>query len=189
MKANKYDLVDSSFGNHTNKEALSNGIKYISRTRNNETRSNELVYYGATGVSNDPKLGYQQMLFTQKLYKKTDGKRCIHHIFGIGNESSNSHKLSDEALIEFAGRCSENYYHSGFQNAYALHKEPSGEMHIHFIINPVNFKTGLKYHEHYAARLTRSEEFSKDLLETRIQAYKHKHVSPITFIDKNERGV
>ena len=190
LKYEKDALIDSNRGgNHTNRDALIQGIKYISRTRKNEDRANELVAYGATGISSDPELGYQEMLFTQKQYKinARKGKRVEHHIFGLGYEDKNERKLSDEQLTQFAKECSEEYYKMGFQNCYALHREPSGEMHIHFMINSIQFTTGLKFHEHWKARRERSYRFSDNLEAMRHKEYPTVPVCPIIFYDNSGR--
>ena len=71
-------------GAYKNKDAVSNVIKYVTRTRENETRHNELISYGGAGVSNytEP----MQMIYMfdtiQKLhginYRK--GRRIFHEV-------------------------------------------------------------------------------------------------------------
>lgn len=73
-------LLMVSKGAYTNSSAITNSILYITRTRKNENRRNELVSYGARGASDNPVEAIQQFKVVQQKYREPNniGMRIFH---------------------------------------------------------------------------------------------------------------
>lgn len=96
---------------------------------------------GATGVSTDS-VDYMinQFLTIQKIYKKRSGKRIIHFLISFSKADMEQLVLEDYRYIGYAIA----EYFSDHQVVFALH-ENTEYYHIHFVVNPVNIKTGHKF--------------------------------------------
>ena len=42
--------------------------------------------------------------------------------------------------------CYKEYFQQGFQVVYAVHWDNNKSLHVHFVINTINFKDGKKWH-------------------------------------------
>lgn len=63
-------------------------------------------------------------------------------------------------LIQFANECSSLYFRDGFQVVYAIHYEAGGQVHIHFAVSTINFRTGAKWHSSMVDLSGRQECFN-----------------------------
>ena len=148
-------LFKMNYGGYYNTDAVENVIRYITRTRANEMKEEELICWGSynTLIYNeagipDPEVAINQFLGVQMFYdiKKRKGKRMYHETLNL---------LPDEYFFLLGDQyrfpcllyeCCKYYDNMGFQVVYALHLSKSKGVHIHFAINAVNYKSGLKWH-------------------------------------------
>ena len=149
-----------------NKDAVSNVIHYITRTRKDETRQDSLISYGGCGVAcyGNPDFMVQQMNYVQNVYdiEHRLGRRLYHEIFLISDEDFMRLKFNCGAVHEFAMRCSAFYFSKGFQVVFAIHWQPDKRLHIHFCVNSVSYIDGEKWHT------TKQETKEREKLFNRI---------------------
>ncbi len=143
-------IIDRRKSNYTNKNAVENVIRYVTRTRVEETRAGELISYGGAGV------GYYlpieeiiwQFLLVQNIYNinARKGKRIYHEVFRLSEEDFRQLNCSYERVNEFAMQICQWYYRMGHQVVYAIHFDANLGIHIHLVVNTINFRNGLKWH-------------------------------------------
>ena len=140
-----------SKGAYTNPSAITNNIGYITRTRKNEDRKNELLCYGTRGVSYNPVEAIQQFKIVQQRYREPNyiGSRVFHETLHL-NESDLALLNYDQTHIyNYAESCAYYYYSLGFQIVFAVHWDQEKKYHIHFVGNAVSFVNGLKWKRSY----------------------------------------
>lgn len=135
---------------YTNKNAVNNLIRYITRTRANEDRTGDLVCYGAAGAGYycSPEDIIRQFLYVQHVYgiERKKGRRMYHEVFNL-LDCEISPFYGDCMPLWIVGmKCCQVYYQMGFQAVFALHYEPGKRFHYHFAVNSINFLNGRKWH-------------------------------------------
>ena len=164
--------------NYTNKKAVSNVIHDITRTRENERQKRDLLNYGAVGcgcmIPADDMI--QEFLYVQNAYgiEARKGKRMYHEIFSLLDEEVRGLYYNPYYLYEFALECAKWYYDQGFQVVFAIHHQ--SKFHIHFAVNSINFRTGLKFHTSKIEKTKREQLFNWIL-------QKHMRLLNFNFID------
>lgn len=155
--------------NYTNKEAVKNLIRYITRTRSNENRAGDLVCYGAAGAGYyySPEDIIQQFLYVQHGYKieSRKGKRMYHEVFNFLDYEVSLFRGDWLQLWIIGMRCCQVYYQIGFQSVFALHYEPGKRFHYHFAVNSINFLDGRKWHTTFEEVRQRESIFNQILDE------------------------
>ena len=139
-------------GEYKNVNAVPNVIRYITRTRLNESRKTELIEYGASGASSrNPEFMIRQFCSIQKTYpSKNQCPRRIHHeVFSLDYEEQRVMLNALDLLSDFAlSCCSYYFYEMQHQVVYAIHlPDREKHLHIHFAINTTSYETGRKLHE------------------------------------------
>lgn len=160
-------LIPMRRGNYTNKDAVENVIRYVTRTRKNEDRFSELVSFGGMGVTmlSGVEDVIAQFLYVQNVYniEIRQGKRIYHEVFSLDEQAAFNIKYNMTILDAVAKECCKVYYSAGFQVVYAIHYDPGKKYHIHFIVNSINYKTGLKWHTNFRQNNGRERIF-QDIL-------------------------
>ena len=139
-------------GKYANENAIPNVIRYITRTRPNETRAGELIDFGACGASNTfPEMMIRQFEYIQRVYPSQcrEPRRIWHEILSLDNQEHEIMMNAVFLLIDLAKACCQYYYYEmGFQAAYAVHHaDATKRLHIHFAINTTSCINGKKRHE------------------------------------------
>lgn len=180
-------LIMANRGHYTNADAVNNVVRYITRTRINEDRQKELIYYNGFGVVNylTPAEMISQMCMVQEKYRISvrGGRRIYHEFFLIGNEEFYQLNRNMEYVKRIAAECSRIYYDMGFQVVYAIHRDKEKKLHIHFCVNTINFNTGMKWHSSHKDLHEREMIFNTIL-------YRYMNlIIPIQFINPNRNEV
>lgn len=166
-----------TYGNYTNKDAIEKCIRYITRTRVNEDRKNELIGWGGVGVGfyTVPELVIQQFRGVQRAYGK-DGRKIFHEVYNFLDEEFEQLFCNYDFVYQIAVKCAEYYYLMGNQVVFAVHHARNAQkgnkhVHIHFVVNPVNYMTGEKWHtgmrESYGRGLM-FNQIMRDFIEERF---------------------
>ena len=50
-------------------------------------------------------------------------------------------------LWKYADQCAQCYFDAGYQVVYAIHGTNESDLHIHFAVSTINFRSGLKWHD------------------------------------------
>ena len=124
---------------------VGNLLKYGEEGENRE-------FLGGCGISDlSDKYESRDMNFVKKLYGKENGRQAYQIIISIykNRKTKNREERIDKYKVEstyafiIAEEISDMLYEKGFQNAVYRH-EDSDYVHLHFMINSVNYKTGRK---------------------------------------------
>lgn len=150
-------------GKYENSQVIENVVRYITRTRSSEKRGDELLAYGSHGVADylSVEVMIRQMKAVQEFYRieQRKGRRMYHEVFSLTNEEVS--RIRDfSTLIQFANECSLLYFQNGFQVVFAIHYEAGGQVHIHFAVSTINFRTGAKWHSSMVDLSGRQECFN-----------------------------
>lgn len=158
-------LLRVSPGTYTNYRAIENGIRYVTRTRKNENRRQELFAYGAIGASINPETAILEFTVVQKRLRESGcrGKLLFHEMFQLLREEVDLLKTDAVRLYNFARECAYYYYREGFQVVFAIHCDTQKGFHIHFVVNSVSFRNGKKWVDTYEGRNLRFELFMQIL--------------------------
>lgn len=159
-------------GSYTNEDAVENVIRYITRTRKNEDRADELIAWGAMGAAcyDTPELVIEQFRYVQGVYGMRErGRRIYHEVLGFREEEFERMWRDYGLVYQVAVECAEKYYSMGHQVVFAIHHAPKdGEgvnkgIHIHFAVNTVNFLNGKKWHSYFREGFNRERDFNRDM--------------------------
>lgn len=167
--------------NYSNKEAVNNVIRDITRSRVDEQFEYQLVGYGAYGLAVVPDLMIQQMNYVQKVndIERRKGNRIFHEIFRFTPLEVKQLYYDYRRMIKFAYECAELYYGSGHQVAFAIHCQMNENLnsgtspyHIHFAVNSINYIIGNKFHSFKGKQKEREKIFNN---------YSAKYLSPLPY--------
>ena len=162
------------YGNYTNKNAVENCIRYITRTGANEDRRHELSAWGGAGVGcyAAPELVIQQFCGVQKVYgiDRRGGRRLFHEVYNLTDREFESLGRNYDFVYQIAMKCAEYYYLMGHQVVFAIHHTRNVQMgnkgvHIHFVVNSINFMTGGKWHTRMRESYKREQIFNQNMRE------------------------
>jgi len=151
-----------------NTDSANNLIRYITRTRLNEDRRNELVTYGFPYGNNFNKPIEQviwEFEYIQQAYD-TGGSLMCHYCIHIPPTSRIVQNNDIEKLNAYAQECYNYMFNRGHQCVYAIHYSEKEKLHIHLAINTTNYMIGHKlrqYHKEVKTFIERplSEIFKK----------------------------
>lgn len=136
-------------GTYQNQNAVKYLIRYITRTRYNEDRANELIGFGSLGTGESSERMIQDFLAVQKCLRASSkiGKRIHHEVFLLKIEEAKqlAFPASTQYLQQAAWECAQYYYTKGFQVVFAIHADNDKGVHFHFAVNSVNYKNGNKW--------------------------------------------
>lgn len=177
--------------NYSNADAVENLLYYVTRTRANEKRKNDLINYGAVGAdyfhSVDDMI--QQFCYIQHIHgiNTRRGRRMYHEVFNLEDCELERLAYAPEMLWQVGMECCQVYYQTGHQAVFAVHWEPEKRCHIHFVVNSINFITGAKWHTKLPEIKAREENFNEILRKYQIMATGA--IEPLEFLDSgNGRG-
>ncbi len=154
------ELCQVRTGNYTNKNAIENLIRYITRTRPNEDRLNDLKGWGARGVlaSADIETIISQFTKVQQILRGSNVIRHMYHFVYQFDEVESKYIGNDYSLAgAIAHAQSMIFFQMGYQTVYAIHDDPEKRMHLHFAVNSVNSQTALMLHLSHLAETMLSE--------------------------------
>jgi len=141
------NLINIS-GKYSNMDAVDKVIRYITRTRDNETRLCDLRDYGGAGVGYHatPQMMIDRFKAVQNCYGigYRGGRRILHEVFSIGDREFTDMGRDMARVGRLAVELCQDYFNMGFQVVYAVHWDSGKKLHIHFAVNAVSFVTGKK---------------------------------------------
>ena len=137
-------------GNYTNEDAVENVLHYVTRTRENEERGDDLINYGAVGADYFHSVDnmIQQFRYVQYVYgiNSRRGRRMYHEVLNLKDCEFERLGRNPEVLWQVGMECCQVYFQMGHQAVFAVHWEPEKRCHIHFAVNTINFQNGWKWH-------------------------------------------
>lgn len=137
---NAENIVVKIVNEHYNTDHdIQNLIYYIAGKGRNKGKESLLLCKGK-GVSHKLPKAIKQMIGTQKIYKKTSGRRMYQLIVSFPNGMHN------EDVIKQAAEKIADMLYGKFQVFYGIHISKEN-WHIHYAINAVSYNTGRKWHQ------------------------------------------
>lgn len=130
-------------GYFTNDDAPERLIRYVTRTRENESRDSELICWGVHGAAyaDIATTIAQFMIVQQKCRDHT--QRKMYHLSYSPDQYEKQLFNGDYRLVESIAKLQSSILFSiGYQVVYAVHKDDEKDIHIHFAVNSVNFYSG-----------------------------------------------
>lgn len=161
-------------GKYCNSQSLENLIRYVIRDREEEDRKGELIVWDVLGC---PKmLGTESIIegfrLIQGAYKRDGdfGRYVDHEIYEFSENELYEMKKSGADLKKIAMALAKNIYDENYQVVFGVHDKDkeSQNVHVHFVINSVNFTTAEKRHENMKNTKKRELEMQK-IIEREIQ--------------------
>lgn len=140
-------------GRYLNQDAPGKVIHYITRTRKDETRAEDVIAWGARGASEYKGADglIEEFKAVQKLHTRRGnfGRYIDHEIYSFSD-------LEQQEMIQYgvdidrlARILANEFYCEGTQVVYAVHRpdKEDDHLHVHYAVNTVNFYTGNKRRE------------------------------------------
>ena len=104
-----------------------------------EAKTNHAGQRLITGINCVPQFALQEFMNTKRLHKQTDGRMFYHMVQSFPKDEA----ITPDTAHEIALKLAETI--PGFEIVVATHCD-ADHVHSHFVINSVNFETGMKYH-------------------------------------------
>lgn len=147
-------------------------IKYVLKTEKTEEK---LVY----GQNLEIPRAYEMMMETKETFGKKKGREYYHYVMSYPPNEKITPEQALEQAKEFLERTKK---FRGFETLVAVHKDRK-HVHVHFVVNSVNFATGKKFH------LSRNELAKLKQLQNEINIEKGFSAAPEKYIgiDGNKR--
>lgn len=158
-------------GKYTNKDCIENVIYYCLRERKHKDHSNELLTWGALGAPEwDGSRGVVEAFKrVQSAYtrKGTFGRYIDHEVYDFSQKEIAAIQEVGVDLDEVARQMAKDFFRDGTQVMYAVHNrnEKEKDIHVHFAVNTVNYKTNRKRRENKTDTKNRSERMNKIIAE------------------------
>lgn len=147
---------------------LAGVIKYVLKTEKTEEK---LIY----GQNLEPERAYQMMMETKDLFNKRKGMDYFHFVLSYPPNE----KITPEQALEQAKELLERTKKfRGYETLVAVHRDKK-HIHVHFIVNSVNFVDGRKFH------LSRKELEALKQLQNQINIEKGFSAAPGKYEDMN----
>ena len=147
---------------------LAGVIKYVLKTEKTEEK---LIY----GQNLEPERAYQMMMETKDLFNKRKGMDYFHFVLSYPPNE----KITPEQALEQAKELLERTKKfRGYETLVAVHRDKK-HIHVHFIVNSVNFVDGRKFH------LSRKELEALKKLQNQINIEKGFSAAPGKYEDMN----
>lgn len=147
---------------------LAGVIKYVLKTEKTEEK---LIY----GQNLEPERAYQMMMETKDLFNKRKGMDYFHFVLSYPPNE----KITPEQALEQAKELLERTKKfRGYETLVAVHRDKK-HIHVHFIVNSVNFVDGRKFH------LSRKELEVLKQLQNQINIEKGFSAAPGKYEDMN----
>ena len=126
--------------NYSKDTDIYNLLKYINGHGSQKIQTSP--YQNTNGLAHGYRKAARQIICTQQIYNKHEDKRRMYHMvvsFPVGFSCPYSF------IAEVADSIGQDYLQD-YQTYYAVH-DSTDNLHIHFAINAVNYKTGKKWHK------------------------------------------
>ena len=147
------------------------GIRYILRQRSDKAKEGDLIAWGAYGlpVWEEADGIIQAFADIQKRHTRKGwfGNYLDHEIYDFSPYEEESMKRKGTNVVKLAEKMARDIYRENHSVVWALHGTETG-LHVHFIVNTVNFMDGNKRHENKIRTRQREKRFQA-IVERELQ--------------------
>ncbi len=153
-------------GHYKTKDSFEYLIRYVTRTRPNEDRANELLGIGSAGIC--LLLGVEsiinQFITTEVTFRSnTQGRHLYHLIAALSKEEFDSLNCEVSYVDTLAQTISRLFFGNGFQCLYGIHYDETKYIHIHFVISSTSYINGHRFHIN-ATEVEELRKYCNDIL-------------------------
>ena len=162
-------------GKYNNPDAVSKVKRYVlGEEGSSKAGRSDVIHYGAYGAVDflDTDFIEEQFFDVQKCYVRhgKNKRYADHEIFVFPEDAGRVLKQHPSHIPEIAGKMASAISDGEFQTFYGVHNgsqyderypETNGKLHIHFLVNPVSFKTFKKRQENFAATAEHEAELQR----------------------------
>ena len=134
-------VIKVNKGNYTNKLDVFNVIRYVINPERDD-----LITSGLVGIPISASIEEIQNAFCKNklYYRKTTGRNIRHIIISLSDE--------DMKYVDANALCNLGYYianniYVGYYMVFGIHQPMVGHLHMHLVVDTVNYFTGLKLQE------------------------------------------
>lgn len=172
MKNSNYGLLLNKAGKrkYFNIKAAKNLIRYVTRT--NGLSKDDLITWGGIGVAEfmGPDGMIRQFGDVQQMHRRKGGfgRYADHEVYSCSSVEERLIKEKKIDVDKIARKMAYDFYEKDHcQVVYGAHTKDRGNdcIHIHFVINSVNFATGNKRRENMRQTQERQDRFRQILKE------------------------
>ena len=125
-------------------QELSDVIRYAVNSRKTQKADNEdcaVVHRFVSGINCSPSTARDEMLAVKKRFGKENGTVAYH-----GYQSFAPGEATPEMAHEIGMKLAARLWGDRYQVIVATHLDKENHLHNHFVLNPVSFVDGIKYH-------------------------------------------
>lgn len=159
-------------GNYSKCGDIGRLIRYDLRKQRRKWKGGDLILWGAIGA---PEWEGSQLIIesfkeVQKMHTRKGkfGRYIDHEIYAFTDEAVKAIDESNTDLEHMARQMADDFFQDGTQVVYAVHgkeEEDGLNLHIHFAVNTVDFRTGKKRRENKTDTQKRSDRMSRIVQE------------------------
>lgn len=136
---------------YRNKDSIESVIRYITRTRPDEDRANELIAYGSAAgcpYFKSPDEIIAEFKYISQGSYKTQGSLLVHYSIAISDFLFSRMNSSYQNLAASMVECCRYIHDLGYQSCFAIHVSQMHKLHVHLVISTTNFRTGKKLNQY-----------------------------------------
>lgn len=111
------------------------------------TRSDKASWVGGYAVNTNPSYAISEMANLTRAYGKSWGVRVRHSVLSFSKEERDILEEFGDIVGEvgYIADVIARYYGGNYQILYAVHSDRIDNIHIHFVMNTINYNTGYKF--------------------------------------------
>ena len=157
---------------YSNKDAVRNGINYVTGTGRREDKQ-EVIWYETFGLDQNPQLAVKLMEKTQEIFgiAEQGERRAYHLLYTISNKEFQRMGYNLDWIKQCAFQIGMSFYQRGFQNVIGIHdnyilngnmknSDPDSErIHFHIFISNISIYTSHRLNFTKADRWREQEQF------------------------------
>lgn len=163
-------------GNYLRKRDIGNVIRYILRQRKKEESADELIAWGGFGVPEwrGAEGAIEAFEEVQKMHIRNGrfGRYIDHEYFDFTDDDRLRMEESNVDMDIIAREMAQDFYQEGTQVIYGIHekmdKDGTINLHVHFAVNTVDYRTGKKRRENMSGTRERSMKMN-EIMEKHIK--------------------
>ena len=175
-------------GKYNNPDAVSRIKCYIlGEAGSSKENRKDVLHYGAYGAIDflDTSLVVEQFLDVQKCHVRHNKTKryADHEIFVFSEDDGRLLKNNPDYIPDISGKMASIISDGEYQTFYGVHSgvlhdekypETNGNLHIHFLVNPVSFKTLKKRQENFSATAEHEHQL-QELVKSEIEKIQQEH--------------
>ena len=158
---------------YKNNDAIIRVIEYITRTRENETKADQLICWGDHAGCHHGKTPAQTIAeyeYPHRIFHKT-GSKLLHFSIRLLPSEFQRMNFDFERLANYAIHCCQYIFSMGYQCCFAIHCTDEPDIHIHLVMNSVSYQDDHKFSQYHKRVYNLIEKPLLDLFYQHLYTY------------------